>query len=676
MKKRISLLLALALIFATALGGCAKKSESAPQPTAQSVSRVEITSVRLEDDYYTYINQDVFNRTEIPENSDNWSYFYQLDREAYTVMDGILADAVQNRAQFRQGSLEQKIADLYLTARDMEGRRKAGFGALKPYLDGIRNAATIPEYLAATGLIYRDLGYSSLLAPSPQEDFRDSSQYACYLSRADLGPGKETLEDAAQADFLTQYQAYVQKIMAAFGLDAQTAASAAEDIVALQKDLAASALSLSEQNDPAKTSNCYSTAQLAGLFSGADIGVFLSSAGLDDRAEFVVKEEALCQKINTLLTPAHLQLLKNYSIFCLINDFSYLLTPEIRDIAMAWYNAQTGVLAKKSDEQLASEAAQALLRFEFGELYVKKCFSERDKLAVTDMVHRILTQYKWQINKLDWMGNATKAAAIKKLDTMTLKIGYPDKWPDNLAQVQITAPENGGSMIDNVVSIARADHFADMEKLRRPVDKAEWAMTPQTINAYYNPAGNEIVFPAAILQPPFYDPDAGFAVNLGGIGMAIAHEISHAFDSAGSLYDENGNYNSWWTGEDRAKFERLADRVVAYYGQQKILDGRPVNGVQTLDENIADLGALASITAIIGDDAAQLRLLFKQFATIWAYKITDERQIQLLNIDPHAPAKVRVNATLSSLDAFYAAYPEVKAGDGMYLPPAERVRIW
>ena len=214
------------------------------------------------------------------------------------------------------------------------------------------------------------------------------------------------------------------------------------------------------------------------------------------------------------------------------------------------------------------------------------------------------------------------------------------------------------------------------EKVQKPVDKTEWAMTPQTVNAYYNPTGNEIVFPAAILQAPFYDPEADHASNLGGIGTVIAHEISHAFDSSGSLYDEKGNFHVWWTNEDRARFKALADRVVAYYDGQEGYKGRMVNGAQTLNENIADLGSMACITSIVGDDVEGLRQVFKQYATIWAAKYTPETMIKRLNTDVHSPARVRVNAVLSSTDAFYKAYPEIKEGDAMYVAPEKRVKIW
>ncbi|WP_077611870.1 M13 family metallopeptidase [Clostridium sp. Marseille-P2415] len=686
MNKKICFLPAVLLFLFFVLTGCGKKPEPQPEQTAAQPVNVqgeagsgvpeEGSKVRLEDDYYGFVNRYILEETKIPEDSNSWSYFYKLDKEAYEVLHEVLQEAVENRQKSAPGSLEQKIADMYLTAMDMEGRRNAGLGALQPYIDEIRNASGIKEYLESVGKLYSDLGHGSIITAQWLEDMSDSSRYALYVDGADLGPGKETLEDETQAALLSQYQAYIGKIMESAGLDQEEAAQAASGILGLQKELAASALPLSDQSNPDVIYNPYSAEEIKSLFPNEDIDGFFEAAGLTGVPFYVVTQEGQMKKISRYLTEDHLPLLKNYSIFCLINDFGPYLTPEIRDSYLDWYNVQKGIKEKKTDEKMASEMTQDILGFEFGRLYVEKCFTEGDKLAIEDMVHQILGAYKKQIMGLDWMGEETKAAAVKKLDSMTLKIGYPDKWPDDYAQASVLPAESGGSFIDNTISLLKAKNRVDRDKVRKPVDKSEWGMTPQTVNAYYNPTGNEIVFPAALLQAPFYDSEADFAANLGGIGMVIAHEVSHAFDSSGSLYDENGNYHVWWTDEDRAKFKKLADQVVAYYNGQEGYEGRRVNGAQTLNENIADLGSMNCITSIVGDDVDDLKLLFVQYATIWASKYTPESMIQRLNTDVHSPARVRVNAVLSATDAFYKAYPEIKEGDAMYTAQEKRVKIW
>lgn len=695
MKRWIHFFLAIAMV-ASALSGCARggprQGETGVQKTEQEQTEVQPVNgqgkagseeareggdrVRLEDDYYDYVNQELLAKTEIPKDSDNWSYFYKLDREAYDVLQGVLDEAVKNRKEAKSGSLEQKIGDMYLTAMDMDGRRKAGFGELQPYIDGIKNASDIKEYLKGIGKAYADLGNGSLIMPQWSEDMTDSSRYALYLDGADLGPGKETLEDETQAAMVSRYEAYIGTVMRAAGLDEKAAAQAAGDILALQKDLAASALPLSSQGDPDVIYNLYTQEELKVLFPDGDMEAFLHGAGISQAETVVVPQKELMKKIGGYLTEERLPLLKNYSVFVLIKDFAPFLSPEIRDEYMEWNNAQRGIKEKKTDENLAGELVQDLMGFEFGRLYVEKCFAEEDKEAVYNLVLRILDTYKKQIMALDWMGEKTKAAAVKKLDAMNLKIGYPDKWPDDYREAEVLPAEAGGNLIDNAISLIKAKSRADREKVKKPVDKGEWGMTPQTVNAYYNPTGNEIVFPAAILQPPFFDAGADDAVNLGGIGMVIAHEVSHAFDSSGSLYDEKGNYHVWWTDEDRAKFKELADRVVAYYDGQDGYEGRHVNGAQTLNENIADLGALNCITAIAEGEGADLKLLFNNYATVWASKYTPESMIRRLNTDVHSPARVRVNGVLSSTDAFYRTYPEVKEGDRMYVAPEKRVKIW
>ncbi len=686
MKRKTSLCLALLLMLSFLMSGCRSQKEVLPEETnAQPVNvqgeakREEKQTgdkVKLADDFYEYVNQKVLKEKEIPKDSNHWSYFYELDKKAYEDLHETLTGTVKNRSNEAPGSLQQKIADLYLTALDTNGREAAGFGQLKPYMDSIKNASSLDEYLRAAGTIYSDIGFGSIILPQWYEDLKDSTRYALYLDGADLGPGKETLEDESQAELIKSYEAYMERTLKYSGMGQEEAKKAAADILAFQKDLAKSALPLSKQNDPGVIYNPYSLEELKKLFPEGTIDRFIQSAGLSGLDTYVVSQEEQMKKLGSYLTEDSLPLLKNYTIFCLVNDFGIYLTPEIRDNYRDWHNLQNGIKENKSDEKMASEMTQDMLGFEFGQLYVEKQFSQEEKKAIEEMVRQILNAYKSQILALDWMGEETKEAAVRKLDHMTLKIGYPDQWPDDYKNASVRPAEQGGNFIDNILSLVKARHGVQKEKVRRPVDKGEWAMTPQTVNAYYNPTGNEIVFPAAILQAPFYDPNAAYASNLGGIGMVIAHEVSHAFDSSGSQYDENGNYHVWWSGEDRAAFKERADRVAAYYNAQEGFEGRKVNGLQTLDENIADLGSLACITQIAGEDTEALKLLFRQYATIWASKYTPEAMIKRLNTDVHSPAKVRVNAVLRATDAFYKAYPEIKEGDGMYAAPDKRVKIW
>lgn len=646
-------------------------AEAAERQSARSQLRP-----RLEDDYYEYVNYDILSKTRIPGDSSSWSYLYQLNQDAYATLDQLLKEAVKNRRTLETGGTEQKIADFYLTALDDEARAAAGLGGLAPYLAAIRDSGTVPQYLESLERLRRDLGLTSLINVQKTEDLRDSSQYVYCFLPPDLGPGKEILEDGSMGDFLAEYQSYIGRVMELGGMEPQAAKEAAFGILAFQKELAAASLPLSRRQDPEVYYNQYTAAQLQELLSNMDVEACLQLLGIGGRDYYVVTDVKVLEACNRWLTEEHLELLKNYAVFCLLNDMSQYLTPQLRDNALAWHNRQNGIARMKPEDKLASEMTQSVFGFEFGRLYAEKCFSAEDKENVTAMIRQILAAYKKRIQALDWMGEETKANAVKKLDSMTLKVGYPDHFTDVYAGAKITAPEAGGTLIANILELMRAETAFDLEEGRQPVDKGKWAMTPQTVNAYYNPSGNEIVFPAGILQAPFYSREADLATDMGGIGMVIAHEISHAFDSSGALYDEKGNYAMWWTEKDLKNFRALSQEVADYYDGQEGFEGRFVNGEQTLGENIADLGSLSCVTSIVGEDTDGLRELFTQFAKIWASKYTDEAMIRRLNTDVHSPAKVRVNAVLRNTDAFYLAYPQLKEGDGMYLAPEKRVRIW
>ena len=685
MKKVFFTILSVMIIMTLAFTGCKSKTgpkseeeqtQAKPASGTGKASQGEANHIRLEDDYYDFVNGEMLNNTKIPGDASGWSQFYKLDREAYEILNEVLRESVNNRKNEKEGSLEQKIADLYLTAMDMDGRRAAGFGGLAVYMDGISHASTIEEYLEQAGKIYNDLGVSSIILPQWSEDMSNSTRYALYFDGADLGPGKETLEDSDQEELMNHYRNYISQIMEYTGMKKEEADQAADGILKLQKDLAGSALPLSKQGDPDVIYNPYTGEELKKLFPDGTMETFLKAADLNEQDQYIVVQVDQMKKIGGYLNQESLPLLKQYTLFCLVNDFAPSLTPEIRDTNLEWNNLRKGIKERKTDEKLASELTQNTLGFEFGKLYVEKCFSKSDKKDIESMIRMILASYKNQIENLTWMSDETKASAIRKLEHINLKVGYPDKWPNDYKDAKVLSAEEGGNLIDNSLSLMKAVNEVNKKKYKEPVDKGEWGMTPQTVNAYYNPTANEIVFPAAILQPPFYDPKADFASNLGGIGMVMAHEVSHAFDSSGSLYDENGNYHVWWTKEDREKFDALAKQVEEYYSGMDGFQGRKVNGAQTLNENIADLGSMACITAIAGEKGSDLNLLFRQYATIWASKYTPEAMIDRLNTDSHSPAKVRVNGVLSATDAFYKAYPDIKEGDAMYVAPEKRVKIW
>lgn len=684
MMKRILKIFIIVSCLCLSLAGCGKKADisTTEQSNSAQTEGVSDTASSLEvahpevEDFYEAVNYALLNEKEIPNDSNNWSYFYDLDNQAFETLDVVLKETVARRSEHIQGSTEQKISDLYLTAINMEERDTVGLGALNVYLEKINGAGNVQEYADALMSIGRELSMNSSLSFFLGIDSKDSTKYAVYLTAPHLGPGKETLEDAAQADLMQEYESYIAALLTAAGRTPEAAKTSAAQIHAFQKDVASAALSLNDAGNPSFTYHVYTQQELAELFPMLDMERTLSAGGHENTERFIVEQPEAQKKLNRYFTEENLPLLKDYSTFCLLNNLANYLPSDIRNAKLNYDKAQRGNRDIKTDERLAGELVQYLLPFEFGRLYVETCFSEEDKTAVRLMVDEIIAEYGSMIDGLDWMSETTKESAGKKLTTLDIKIGYPDVWPDYTKNAEILPIEEGGSLIYNTLEIVRASSAHDWELAKGPVDRSIWGMTPQTVNAYYNPSNNEIVFPAAILQPPFYSASASKAENLGGIGTVIAHEITHAFDNSGSQYDENGNFNMWWTKEDNQKFKELTDQVVTYYDGFEGFEGRYVNGAQTLGENIADLGAISCVTDIIGDDTEQLKALFRRYAEIWAGKYTDESMIQQLNTDVHSPGRVRINAVLSSTDAFYKAYPELKEGDGMYIAPEKRVKVW
>lgn len=679
MRKKTGALCSLCLAVSLTLSACAGSrtdmnkqetvQETEPQETEVSVQGKK-ADVRPEDDYYEAVNREILNKVRIPSDESGWTWFYELGNQAYEKLNKILLDIVSRKDGLQEGSSEQKIAAVYLTAIDTQGRDQAGLGGLSPYLSRITSASTVEEYIEALASIRKETGFASLISWESSPDLKNSSRNAAYVTEPDLVLGKAILESEDYQDVQNKYQVYIAQLLEGAGQPKDQAKAAAGEIYGFQKTLAEKALSPSESGNPARIYHPFTREELKNLFTNMDVDRYLEASGMDQAAGYVVINPELAKLVNEYLTEENLPLLKNYSEFILLNDTAQYLTSRMRDQKLQFQKLLSGKAEVYSDEKLAGKQTQSLLGFEFGRIYVEKYFSEADKKNIESMAKTIIQTYEKQISGLDWMSETTKKAAGKKLESMTLKIGYPDQWPDRLESVNLKTPEAGGVFIDNVLEIRKAECADELKKISDPPDKGEWMMTPQTVNAYYSPQGNEIVFPAAILQPPFYDNRGDYKQNLGGIGMVIAHEITHAFDNNGAQYDEKGNYNNWWTEKDNENFKKRQNQVMEYY------NGYGIDGKLTLGENIADLGAMSCVTNIAGtEDREGLRRLFTRYAYIWANKYTPEEEKNRLKTDPHAPGKVRVNAVLSALDAFYKAY-EIRDTDSMYVAPGDRVTVW
>ena len=666
MKKLLSLLLVLAMLLGLSAAALAESDGL--------VDFLPDEKPALEDDFYAYVNFDLLQDAEIPDGYSDWSPLNEISLQIDEELSRIVDECVQNAGTYEKDTPEQKIADLYLCFVDQESRNAAGLGPAQPYIDRIQSAGTIPEYLEALAALAREVGCASLFAPDVDIDLYDSNMYALYLYPANTGLSKAFLEDESMSSYWDIYKGFLTDVLTLYG--AGDAAEKADAIFALQRQIAAASLSEAEMRDYSKSFQPMAAADIDAMipdFCEIMIGDRFGSAEID---QLTVLDPGQLAAIAELLTEENLPLLKDYSTAVFLCDLSYNLTMDFRE-AYINYNTSLQDITPRSLEEVSKLALQDYLGWDLGRIYVEKNFPEESKRDVEEMVGEIIEWYRSRIEELDWMSDETKAAARRKLDTMTIKIGYPDDYGfiDYLDAIQYVSPADGGSLIENVFAAWQAAQAYSDSLLANPADKSAWAMPPQTVNAYYYPVNNEIAFPAAIIRGAFYNPERSRAANLGGIGMVIGHEITHAFDSSGAMFDESGNLNMWWTEEDLASFEALQREIIDYYSAYEILPGFFIDGALTLGENIADLGALHCVTSLCGDDPEALRELFDSYAASLAIKETyNAFESNLLN-DVHSPDAARVNAVLSSTDAFYTAY-DIEEGDGMYVAPEGRVGIW
>ena len=631
--------------------------------------------VRYQDDFYEYVNADILDMVELGDTDAQWTWFGELMAVADNDMDEIIHELSESDEVYEKGTSEQKIKDMYECISNMENRNATGLGPLQPHMDTIRNATTIEEYVDALAALSGEFGFSSIVGGYYiDQDMADSSINSVYLMYADTLIGKEYLENPQMQEYVDVYYDYMRDMLEEFGMSESEAADTVSEIDVLLRDICSATLSMEDYYDPSITYNVFTKEELQELYTNIDVEKMLETLRIDSAQSYIVSDVGQARKINELLVEENLEVLKDFSTFVMLNDVAEYSTEAYARLADDLDRQLHGVTSSLSDEDIWMNLTQDMLSWDFGKIYVEKYFSEESKADVEAMIEKIKTAYKDIIRNQEWMSEETKAKAIRKLDTMQLKIGYPDEWPDSMEMMQVTPISEGGSLLSNLLVNMQVSIEDNLQDLNREVDRTTWSMTPQTVNAYYNPGNNEIVFPAAILQPPFYDPEGDEASNLGGIGYVIAHEISHAFDSNGALYDEYGNYNVWWTQEELQKYKELSQSIVDYYENYEVA-GMKVNGSLTLSENIADLGAMTCITSILEGDRKGMAEAFSQLAYIWASEETVAYQMYLLSNDTHAPNKVRVNAVLSACDAFYDIY-DIEESDGMYVAPQDRVGIW
>ena len=631
------------------------------------------------EDFYEAVDAKLIAGMKINDDASGTGWFYQLRNKVDEELKGYIINYADNIDSYDKNSKEYQLGALYLCAMDADTRNAYCYGTVgNKFLADVDRAQNMEELLSVVMKLDRTYGIGTLFSAGYGVDTKNVDEKVLYVSAGTAFLSKEYWfgEDDYSLSVREAARSFISTLHQINGKTKEDADALADQICTLCRTLSAATYEIQEYYDPEKLYHAYQVSDLKEIFcSGLPMDLFCSLYEAQENNRIIVGEPEYLASFGSLMTDGNLSLLKEYvkTIFYYIcSDWSDM---ESQNALGDFQQAQEGTVTAKSPEKISLSLVKTVLNDFCSQVYVENCFDKESKIEVENMVKQVLDVYRERIIKLDWMQDATKVEAVKKINSMTVKVGYPDQWPSYMDAVRIYSPAEGGNLIDNVLNLYRISIQDSYEKREEPTDRKKWEQADAfTVNAFYMPSENAIYFPAGILQSPFYDKNASAEENWGGIGTVIGHEITHAFDNTGAKYDSKGNYRNWWTQEDLVKFEELSQRVVEYYNGYENA-GLQVNGKQTLTENIADLGGVSAITEIACTEGVDRKALYNQYAWIWAVKYTPDATKMLMLSDTHSPGKIRVNAVLSSMPEFYEAYGVVP-GDGMYKSPEERVSIW
>ena len=623
------------------------------------------------DDFYAAVNKDALNSLEIKPGRVIAGTLFDLQDESAVQVNEIIKEVTAG--SWEKGTKEQKIADFYNNILDTESRNKIGIAPIKPYLEMIDGAKNITELMSVHNTLMEELFCAPFVAFSLTVDFKDSTRYMPIFGVYNPNMTKDFYLSGTDAQKASYFK-YLKTVAELSGEEITD--SQLEAFYDFEKSLAEKMMNTEDMGNVDKFYNIYTLEEIHSLFPAVDTEKLMSASGIKKEDKFLITDVGLTEEFARLFTNENIDVLKTSAKLSVILSYGAALNTEFVDAANVFNQEFLGVSGTYSDEERAAITVSSIMPDYIGEIYAEKYFTEDAKQDVLKMVQDIISVYKTRINNLTWMSSETKEKAIRKLDTMEIKIGYPDNWDSHLDDVQIKSVSDGGSYFENLLAITEASKKELSELQGTTVDKTQWAMYPYTVNACYSATSNDITFPAAILQPPMYDVNASYEENLGGIGYIIAHEITHAFDNNGAKFDENGNAADWWTPEDYESFEKLCEKMIYFYDGCESIPGVPMNGKLTLSENVADQGAVQCITEVSsGLENPDYKTLYRSMARAWASTKTREYADYVSKIDVHSDEKLRVNRVLVNCDEFYKAF-DIKEGDGMYVPENERVEIW
>ena len=642
-------------------------------------------SVNPKDDFYNYVNGSWSKNTKIPDDETRWGGFGVLRKSTRQDVLEII-NASKELGTYKAGSDQKKALLVFESELDSISRNEAGISPLKPLLTAISEIKTLNDlqdvYAKTIGVDAPYFGMSAFA------DLNNSAVNAAYVGPGGLGlPDRDYYldQDEKSKENRTSYVAYITKMLQYIGESEADAAKKANRILEMETSLASTRLTKVERRDIRNLNNPMSVSALSALTPSVNWEKFIKDSGVETRLDtIIVTQPKYMAALNDFFKITSIDDLKTLMTWSTLNGSAGYLTTTLEKERWEFYSKKLrGQMAMRPADERALGTVNNTVGEAIGQLYVEAKFPPEAKEKAKNMIAYVIEAFQARIEKLDWMSPETKLKAIEKLDKFTVKIAYPDEWKD-YSDLEI---KEGNSYAENMLAVSKWSMEENIAEIGQPVNKKEWGMSPQTVNAYFNPLNNEIVFPAAILQPPFYNYLADDAVNYGGIGAVIGHEISHAFDDSGARFDANGNVNNWWTDADLEEFEKRGKLLAEQYSAIEVLDSVHINGAFTLGENIGDLGGVLGAY-----DGLQLHFekngrpenidgftpeqrFFMSWATVWRTLIREDALRTQIKTDPHSPGTTRAIQPLKNVDAFYEAF-DIQEGDGMYLKPEERVRIW
>jgi putative endopeptidase len=688
MKKVYILAVSVSIILGLSACNPATKTETTGSlqqaPTEALLSGIDLSAVdgvvRSQDDFFRHVNGSWLNTTEIPADKSRYGVFNVVYDETQENLKSLIQEAASVEAA--NGSNTQKLGDMYNSYMNETLANELALAPLQTLINEIAAIENTQQVAAKMGELYV-LGVGGPFNFYTSPDAKNPEIVAMYLYQSGLTLPDRDYYTKQEEKFVT-FRAATEKYMADILTKAGHAdpVMAAKNLMQLETDIASKHISRVESRDADKNYNKRSVAQVKELFAAFDWQAYAQGSGVNEVQEMVIRNLPYFQTFGEIFGNYELQIWKDYLTYNLLSTYANRLDQSMVDLHFAFHSTTlNGIPEQRPRWKRAVSATSSILGEVLGQQYVERHFTPAAKAKMDALVKNLTKAYGESIQQLDWMTADTKKAAMEKLNKFTPKIGYPNKWRD-YSNLEIKANE----LVGNYLRFSEFDHKFDVAKIGKAVDKADWGMTPQTINAYYSPVRNEIVFPAGILQPPFFNMAAEDAVNYGAIGAIIGHEIGHGFDDQGSKYDGDGNLRSWWSDEDRAAFDLLSKKLIAQFDKFEPIEGQNVNGSLTLGENIGDLagvtiGYKAYKMSLNGKESEVIdglsgdQRFFMGYGQAWRGKSREDQLRSQLLSDPHSPGEYRVNGIVGNVDAFYQAF-DVKEGDGMYLKPEDRVKIW